>query len=104
MGKLVRDKIPDISRASGRTPRVTTPASREFQLAITDKLDEEVAELVAARTTDAVIEEAADVVEVLIAMAGERGAILDNILKAAHRKRTERGGFGRRLWLDGIDQ
>jgi predicted house-cleaning noncanonical NTP pyrophosphatase (MazG superfamily) len=103
VGKLVRDKIPDIIRASGRTPRVTTLASREFQAALTDKLDEEVAELIAARTTDAVIEEAADVVEVLIAMAGEWGVNLDNILKAADRKRTDRGGFGRRLWLDGID-
>jgi len=104
VGKLVRDKIPDIIRASGRTPRVTTLASREFQVALTDKLDEEVAELIAARTTDAVIEEAADVVEVLMAMAGEWGVNLDNILKAAHHKRTERGGFSRRLWLDRIDE
>ncbi len=46
-------------------------ASREFQVALTDKLDEEVAELIAARTTDAVNRGAADVVEVLIAVAGE---------------------------------
>jgi predicted house-cleaning noncanonical NTP pyrophosphatase (MazG superfamily) len=52
---------------------VTRLASREFQVALKDKLDEEVAELIAARTTDALIEEAADVVEVLIAMAGEWG-------------------------------
>ena len=102
MSKLVRDKIPDIIRASGRTPHVTTLAAGPYQAALHDKLHEEVDELSAAGTTDAVIEEAADIVEVLIAIAGERGATLDNILDAAQRKRTERGGFVMRLWLDGV--
>lgn len=103
MGKLVRDKIPDIIRASGRTPRVTTLTSRDFRIALKDKLNEEIAELVAASNTDAVVEEAADVIEVLIALAGEWGVSFDNILKAAQRKRTERGGFGGRLWVVRFD-
>jgi predicted house-cleaning noncanonical NTP pyrophosphatase (MazG superfamily) len=103
VGKLVRDKIPDIIRASGRTPYVRTLTASAYRTALHDKLDEEVNELIAARTTDAVIEEAADIVEVLIAMAGEWGVSFDSILNAAQRKRRERGGFGRRLWLDGVD-
>ena len=103
MGKLVRDKVPDIIRASGRTPYVTTLAAGAYRTALHDKLDEEVNELIAARTTDAVIEEAADIVEVLSAIAGEWGVSLDSILNAAQCKRAERGGFSMRLWLDGVD-
>lgn len=103
MGKLVRDKIPDIIRASGRTPHVSTLAGDQYRLALIDKIREEVDELVAAEKSDAVIEEAADVLEVLIAMVAEHGADLDSIVDVARHKRTERGGFGMRVWLDRID-
>jgi hypothetical protein len=50
MGKLVRDKIPDMIRASGRTPHVRTLSTAEYRTALLDKLCEEVAELSAAAT------------------------------------------------------
>jgi predicted house-cleaning noncanonical NTP pyrophosphatase (MazG superfamily) len=103
VGKLVRDKIPDIIRASGRTPHVTTLAVGAYRTALHDKLREEVDELIAATATHALIEEAADIVEVLIAIVGDRGVTLARILDAAQRKRAARGGFGMRLWLDGVD-
>jgi predicted house-cleaning noncanonical NTP pyrophosphatase (MazG superfamily) len=103
VGKLVRDNIPDIIRASGRTPGVTTLAAGAFRTALQDKLREEVDELIAARTTDAVIEEAADVLEVLTAIAAEHGVSLTRIVDVAQRKRAEAGGFAMRLWLDGVD-
>jgi predicted house-cleaning noncanonical NTP pyrophosphatase (MazG superfamily) len=65
-------------------------AAGAYLTAVHDKLREEVDELTAAKTTDTVIEEAADVVEILIALAGDRGATLDSILDAAQRKRAER--------------
>ncbi len=103
MGKLVRDKIPDIIRASGRTPRVTTLVAGAYRVALYNKLREEVDELVAATTAEAFIEEAADVLEVLQAIAAEHGLALADIVDAGHRKRAEAGGFGKRLWLDGVD-
>jgi predicted house-cleaning noncanonical NTP pyrophosphatase (MazG superfamily) len=103
VGKLVRDNIPDIIRASGRTPRVTTLAAGPYRVALRDKLREEVDELIAARTVDAVIEEAADILEVLTAIAAEHGVTLDDILDAAQRKRAEAGGFAMRLCLDSVD-
>ena len=57
MGKLVRDKIPDIIRASGRTPQVTTLTAGAYRRALHDKLREEVDELIATTATDALIEE-----------------------------------------------
>ncbi len=103
MGKLVRDKIPDIIRASGRTPHVRTLSTAEYRIALLDKLPEEVAELIAAATRDAVIDEAADVLEVLATIAAEHGATLDSIVDVAQSKRAEREGFDMRLWLDRVD-
>ena len=103
MGKLVRDKIPEMIRASGRTPHVRTLSTAEYRTALLDKLREEVAELIAAATRDAVIEEAADVLEVLTAIAAGHGGTVDNIVGVARSKRDERGGFDMRLWLDGVD-
>jgi predicted house-cleaning noncanonical NTP pyrophosphatase (MazG superfamily) len=83
VGKLVPDNIPDIIRAPGRTPRVTTLRAGAYQTALAGKLGEQVAELTTTRTTHAIIEKAADAV-------GDRGATLDSILDAAQRKRAER--------------
>jgi len=93
VGKLVRDKIPDIIRASGRTPRVTTLVAGAYRVALYNKLREEVDELVAATTAEAAfIEEAADVLEVLQAIAAEHGLAVADIVDAGHRKCAETGG------------
>lgn len=104
MGKLVRDKIPDIIQQSGRTPHVVKLTEEAYRAALSDKLQEEVAEMRAAHTTDTVIQEAADVLEVLIAIAAVHGVTLDTLVEAAQQKRAERGGFERRLWLESANQ
>jgi predicted house-cleaning noncanonical NTP pyrophosphatase (MazG superfamily) len=103
MGKLVRDRDPDIIRESGRRPRVLTLSPVAFRRALMNKLREEVDELAAAHTTESLLEEAADVLEVLAAIAVEHGAALATIVDIARDKRDERGGFDLRLWLDGVD-
>jgi predicted house-cleaning noncanonical NTP pyrophosphatase (MazG superfamily) len=103
VGKLVRDKIPDVIRQSGRTPRVTRLPADAYRSALMHKLHEEVAELTAAQTTESMLEEAGDVLEVLAAIATEHGATIDTIVEAAGKKRAERGGFTKRLWLDSVD-
>jgi predicted house-cleaning noncanonical NTP pyrophosphatase (MazG superfamily) len=103
VGKLVRDRIPEIIRASGRRPRVTTLTAEAYRAALHDKLREEVDELIAASATDALIEEAADVLEVLQTIVAEHGVTLADIVEAARRKCTQTGGFDMRLRLDGVD-
>ena len=103
MGKLVRDRIPDIIRESGRSPRVASLSAAAYRRALIDKLREEVDELAAAHTTESLLEEAADVLEVLTAITVEQGAGLATIVDIARVKRDERGGFDLRLWLDGVD-
>ncbi len=100
MAKLVRDRIPDIIRASGRTPVTRRLSDADYRAALDAKLGEEVAELRAAGGADAVLEEAADVLEVLAAMVALHGRTVDDIVAAAARKRAERGGFAQRVWLE----
>jgi predicted house-cleaning noncanonical NTP pyrophosphatase (MazG superfamily) len=100
MGKLVRDKIPDIIRGSGRTADVRQLDDRAYLAALYEKLAEEAAELRRANNADNILEEAADVLEVLISLAALHGHTLDDIVRVASEKRSERGGFDKRLWLE----
>jgi len=99
MGKLVRDRIPEIIRAEGRVPDVRVLDGAQFAAALRAKLTEEVQELLSAGPSD-LLDEAADVLEVLIAMVNEVGHTGDDLLEAASGKRTARGGFESRVWLD----
>jgi predicted house-cleaning noncanonical NTP pyrophosphatase (MazG superfamily) len=104
VGKLVRDGIPSIIRSAGRAANVRALDTEDSGAALGDQLVEEVAELRAASDADAVVEEAADVLEVLLAIVAEHGATLDSIVDIARRKRVERGGFAMRVWLENADQ
>ena len=103
MGKLVRGRIPNLIRESGRIPRVNTLSGRDYRAALLEKLREEVMELAAEQTREGVLAEAADVLEVLAAIAVDHDATLDTIVDVARRKREERGGFAMRLWLEDAD-
>ncbi len=99
MGKLVRDLIPDIMRADGLEPETRILPAAEYLESLFDKLLEEAEELRAAPAANR-IEEAADVYEVLTSIAEAMGSSLGEIQTAADTKRAERGGFGRRIWLE----
>ena len=94
------NNIPEIIRASGRTPAVTVLDIEAFETALRDKLIEEASELHAAADRLEIRAEAADVMEVVIALAAYHGFDLNDVAKEANRRRDERGGFTKRLWLD----
>ena len=99
MGKLVRDRIPEIIKATGATAHFHVLDESGYEAALLDKLVEEAEELRDA-TPDGRLEEAADVYEVLLAVADHLGVNLDDVARRAGSKRAERGGFERRLWLE----
>ncbi|WP_369068352.1 nucleoside triphosphate pyrophosphohydrolase [Kineococcus terrestris] len=101
MGKLVRDRIPEIIRASGRDPAVRLLGEDEYPPALLDKAVEEAQELRSATTAQERLAEAADVYEVLVAVAALSGASIEDVAALAAAKRAERGGFEGRIWLDG---
>lgn len=97
MGKLVRDRIPEIIEADGRTAEVRQLSDDEYEAALLDKLSEEVQELRDATAVER-LGEAADVYEVLLALVDHMGASYDELVSTAETKRRERGSFSRRLW------
>ncbi|GAB5387135.1 MAG: hypothetical protein Alpg2KO_01030 [Alphaproteobacteria bacterium] len=99
--KLVRDKIPDMIRAEGRTPVVKTLTGNKLTAALKDKLTEEHAEFLDAKTPQDKQDELADMVEVIIALAETAGLSEDALLALVHAKRTKRGGFSDGLWYEG---
>lgn len=101
--KLVRDGIPAIIAADGRWPIVRVLDDREYRRALIDKLGEETAELAAADDPHAVLDEMADLLEVLRALAESTGRSIEDVADRADRKRSERGAFASRLLLVGID-
>ena len=100
MGKLVRDRIPQIIEASGGSAEVRVLDDEEYDAALLDKLVEEVEELRAAAPGDR-LEEAADVYEVLLAILGRMGLDSSHLVETAEVKRQSRGGFHKRMWWEG---
>ncbi len=82
MGKLVRDLIPEIIERAGRTPTVRLLDQDEYVEALHDKLLEEAEELRLA-SGRARLEEAADVYEVLLAIARTLDVDMSAIAAAA---------------------
>jgi predicted house-cleaning noncanonical NTP pyrophosphatase (MazG superfamily) len=97
-GKLVRDRIPEIIRSTGRTPEVQVLQGDELVAALMSKLEEETAELRTAQRAERV-EELADILEVVHALAGRFGIDVAGLQRAADAKRAERGGFDGGIWL-----
>ncbi|HWL96937.1 MAG TPA: nucleoside triphosphate pyrophosphohydrolase [Nocardioidaceae bacterium] len=98
MGELVRDRIPEIIRAEGRTADTRLLDDDAYRAALLDKLVEEALELRAAPPGSA-LDEAADVYEVLLALAALEGWALRDVASHAAGKRRQRGGFDERVFL-----
>lgn len=99
MGKLVRDKIPQIIIEDGRTPVVRTLSDEEYLSELDRKLNEEVAEYQADKS----LEEMADVLEVLFAICEARGHSVDELIEVRDKKREKRGGFRDKVYWEGND-
>ena len=93
--KLVRDRIPEIIEASGKSC-VTEILSHEAYLRLLDaKLDEELAEY----HSDQNIEELADLLEVIYAAAMARGYTLEQLESVRAAKAEKRGAFANKILL-----
>lgn len=97
MGKLVRDKIPQIIIADGRTPIVRTLSDEEYLSELDRKLNEEIAEYQADKS----LEEMADILEVLLAICEARGHSVDELMEVRDKKREKRGGFRDKVYWEG---
>ena len=97
LGKLVRDKIPQIIKDDGKRPIIRTLSTEEYLKELDIKLNEEVAEYQADKS----IEEMADVLEVLNAICVARGYSLEELEKVRKEKCESRGAFKNRIYWEG---
>ena len=96
--KLVRDKIPDIIKNSGKTCEIRIVSENEKYNLLEDKLKEEVNEYL----EDKNLEELADIMEVLFALADSLGYSKEELIKTMEKKREKRGGFKEGIVLKSV--
>ena len=96
-GKLVRDNIPQIILADGKTPITRILTDEEYLVELDKKLTEEVAEY----QEDKSLEEMADVLEVLLAICEARGHSVEQLMEVRNQKREQRGGFKQKIFWSG---
>jgi predicted house-cleaning noncanonical NTP pyrophosphatase (MazG superfamily) len=102
--KLIRDKIPEIIEADGKTFRVRTLDEQEFQQELRTKLQEEVSEYLEAEDNESALEELADILEVVNALAEVHGFSIEQLEQVRVRKVDQRGGFQKKLFLIDVDK
>ena len=98
--KLVRDRIPAIIEAAGKTCVTRTLNDADYIAALDGKLREELNEYLA----DGSMEELADLLEVMMAVAEARGHRFDEVEAIRRDKAAQRGGFRERIWLESVTQ
>lgn len=99
--KLVRDRIPEIIEGNGEQPITRILNDEEYRTELIKKLNEEYDEVVAA-SDEEVIEELADMLEVMESIAKLQNKTLDDIILVKENKKNKRGGFSKKLFLEGV--
>lgn len=98
--KLVRDNIPAIIEKNGETCVTRKLTDKEYETALAEKLQEEVAELLEAYTAkERSAEEIADVMEVLYAMGKTCAVSKREIEQVRSQKAAEKGTFSKKIFL-----
>jgi predicted house-cleaning noncanonical NTP pyrophosphatase (MazG superfamily) len=97
--KLVRDKIPEIIQAEGKSLKTRVLDDAEHLEELLKKLGEEYEEL----KTDRNVEELADVHEVLLALADALGISHEELEKVRRDKAAKRGAFKQKIFLEEVE-
>lgn len=97
--KLIRDRIPEVIAADGKRYKTRILSENEMQKHLMAKLHEEVDEL----QRQPCVEEIADIIEVLMALAMQLGSSMDEVEQVRRGKHAERGGFEKRLFLEYVE-
>lgn len=101
--KLVRDRIPEIIASEGHRVVTRVLGDRSYCAALRAKLLEEAQEADAASAED-LPAELADVLEVLQSLVMALGMTWPQLQALAADKRSRRGGFDGRLFLEHVEQ
>ena len=96
--KLVRDKIPEIIEKQGKQVVCSTLSDEEYLARLDQKLSEELEEY----QEDKSMEELADLLEVMMAVAKARGSSFEEVDNIRKQKAVQRGGFEKKILLEEV--
>lgn len=99
--KLVRDKIPTIIEEKGETPVIKILDEKDYKKELEKKLYEEYKEAIEA-TGDDRVEELADMLEVIKALANLENKNLNEVIAIANKKNEKRGAFEEKIFLEKV--
>lgn len=99
--KLVRDKIPDIIKGNGEMPIIRLLDDISYKSELEKKMFEEYKEVIESKGIDR-IEELADMLEVIKALASLENKTLDDVIKTADEKSQKRGAFDKKIFLEKV--
>ena len=98
--KLVRDNIPNIIENNGEKAITRILSDKEYRVELYKKLLEESQEVINSQDTEDILEELANVLEVLKSIAELENRNLDDVIEIANQKRLKRGGFSKKIFLE----
>lgn len=93
--KLVRDRIPEIIMQSGKRPVYSILSGEAYLTKLDEKLNEELADYQESKS----MEELADLLEVIWAVAAARGSSIEEVEAIRRDKAAKRGGFEKKILL-----
>ncbi len=99
--KLVRDNIPNIIRNNNEEPITRILSDDEYKNELEKKLYEEYQEVIEANGEDR-IEELADMLEVMKALANLENKTLEDIINTSEQKNKKRGAFNEKIFLEKV--
>ena len=96
--KLVRDKIPEIIENNNEIPTTRILTNEEYKKELLKKLLEEYNEVLKENNKE-ILEELADMLEVIDAIARNENSSLEEIMRIKDEKKQKRGGFSKKILL-----
>lgn len=97
--KLVRDRIPEVIESTGKQFSTRILNEKEYIKELKNKSFEELQEYVNAENDENAIEELADLLEIIHALAKCHGASFENVEEVRRMKAQKRGGFEKKIFL-----
>lgn len=97
--KLVRDRIPEIIEGTGKRFSMRILNDEEYITELKNKSFEELEEYVQAENDEDAIEELADLLEIIHALAECHGATIETLEQVRQKKGAKRGAFKEKIFL-----
>ena len=97
--KLVRDLIPEVIEKTGKKFSTRILDDNEYIKELKKKSFEELQEYVETNNNEDAIEELADVLEIIHALAEYHGATIEEVEEVRKQKAEKRGGFKEKIFL-----